>query len=208
MFGGAAGQGAGAYGAGAGSPYGAYEQAAQPEDGEDRNSKINLTFRQAVKGATVSLSAGGKKFKTHIPAGVKDGQKIRLAGKGKPGRNGGKNGDLYLQISVAEDPKFTMRKRDIIMALPITVGQAVAGAKVSAKDIDGNEVTFKVPAGSSSGTEVRLSGKGVANPRGDGDLIGRVEIRIPDRPGLAVKRAAKEFDKACGDFVDELAKER
>lgn len=208
MFGGAAGQGAGAYGAGAGSPYGVYEQAAQPEDGEDRNSKINLTFRQAVKGATVSLSAGGRKFKTHIPAGVKDGQKIRLAGKGKPGRNGGKNGDLYLQISVAEDPKFTMRKRDIIMALPITVGQAVAGAKVSAKDIDGNEVTFKVPAGSSSGTEVRLSGKGVANPRGDGDLIGRVEIRIPDRPGLAVKRAAKEFDKACGDFVDELAKER
>ena len=208
MFGGAAGQGAGAYGAGAGSPYGVYEQAAQPEDGEDRNSKINLTFRQAVKGATVSLSAGGKKFKTHIPAGVKDGQKIRLAGKGKPGRNGGKNGDLYLQISVAEDPKFTMRKRDIIMALPITVGQAVAGAKVSAKDIDGNEVIFKVPAGSSSGTEVRLSGKGVANPRGDGDLIGRVEIRIPDRPGLAVKRAAKEFDKACGDFADELAKER
>lgn len=208
MFGGAAGQGAGAYGAGAGSPYGAYEQAVQPEDGEDRNSKINLTVRQAVKGATVSLSAGGKKFKTHIPAGVKDGQKIRLAGKGKPGRNGGKNGDLYLQISVAEDPKFTMRKRDIIMALPITVGQAVAGAKVSAKDIDGNEVTFKVPAGSSSGTEVRLSGKGVANPRGDGDLIGRVEIRIPDRPGLAVKRAAKEFDKACGDFADELAKER
>ena len=115
---------------------------------------------------------------------------------------------LYLQISVAEDPKFTMRKRDIIMALPITVGRAVAGAKVSAKDIDGNEVTFKVPAGSSSGTEVRLSGKGVANPRGDGDLIGRVEIRIPDRPGLAVKRAAKEFDKACGDFADELAKER
>lgn len=208
MFGGAAGQGAGAYGAGAGSPYGVYEQAAQPEDGEDRNSKINLTFRQAVKGATVSLSAGGRKFKTHIPAGVKDGQKIRLAGKGKPGRNGGKNGDLYLQISVAEDPKFTMRKRDIIMALPITVGQAVAGAKVSAKDIDGNEVIFKVPAGSSSGTEVRLSGKGVANPRGDGDLIGRVEIRIPDRPGLAVKRAAKEFDKACGDFADELAKER
>lgn len=139
---------------------------------------------------------------------MKDGQKIRLAGKGKPGRNGGKNGDLYLQISVAEDPKFTMRKRDIIMALPITVGQAIAGAKVSAKDIDGNEVTFKVPAGSSSGTEVRLSGKGVANPRGDGDLIGRVEIRIPDRPGLAVKRAAKELDKACGDFVDELAKER
>ena len=213
MFGGGAGgpAGAGAYGAaaGAGSPYGgSYEQAAQPEDGEDRNSKINLTFRQSVKGATVSLSADGKKFRTHVPAGVRDGQKIRISGKGKPGRNGGKNGDLYLQINVAEDPKFSLRKRDIIMDLPITVGQAVAGAKVTAQDIDGNEVTFKVPAGSSSGTEVRISGKGVANRQGNGDLVGRVQIRIPDKPGLKVKHAAKEFDKECGDFADELAKER
>ena len=68
--------------AGAGNPYGgSYEQAAQPEDGEDRNSKINLTFRQSVKGATVSLSADGKKFKTHVPAGVRDGQKIRIQAK-------------------------------------------------------------------------------------------------------------------------------
>ncbi|MFZ2439321.1 MAG: DnaJ domain-containing protein, partial [Bifidobacterium adolescentis] len=130
MFGGGAG------GPGAGSAYeryGAddYEQP-QPENGEDRNSKIRLTFRQAVKGATVSLSADGKKFKTHIPAGVHDGQKIRLTGKGKPGRNGGKNGDLYLHITVAEDPKFTLRGRDIIMPLPITVSQAVNGAKVTA----------------------------------------------------------------------------
>ena len=208
MFGGMGGPGA----AGAGSQYGAYgsarSQAPQPEDGEDRNSKISLTFRQAVKGATVSLSADGKKFKAHVPAGVKDGQKIRIAGKGKPGRNGGRNGDLYLQISVPEDPKFTLRGRDIIMRLPITVGQAVGGAKVRATDIDGNEVTFKVPIGSSSGTEVRISGKGVANPRGDGDLIGRVEIRVPDKPKREVRRAAKEFDGACGNFADELAKER
>lgn len=92
------------------------------------------------------------------------------------------------------------------MDLPITVGQAVAGAKVTAQDIDGNEVTFKVPAGSSSGTEVRISGRGVANRQGDGDLIGRVQIRIPDKPSLKVKHAAKEFDKECGDFADELAR--
>ena len=79
---------------------------------------------------------------------------------------------------------------------------------MTAKDVDGNEVTFKVPAGSSSGTEVRISGKGVANRQGDGDLVGRVQIRIPDRPSLKVKHAAKEFDKECGDFADELAKER
>ena len=198
MFGGGAG------GPGAGSAYeryGAddYEQP-QPENGEDRNSKIRLTFRQAVKGATVSLSTDGKKFKTHIPAGVHDGQKIRLTGKGKPGRNGGKNGDLYLHITVAEDPKFTLRGRDIIMPLPITVSQAVNGAKVTAKDIDGNEITFKVPAGSSSGAEVRISGKGVVNPHENGDLVGRVEIRVPEHPNLVAKHAAKEFDKACGVF--------
>ena len=184
-----------------------YEQP-RPEDGEDRNSKIRLTFRQAVKGATVSLSAGGKKFKTHIPAGVHDGQKIRLAGKGKPGSNGGKNGDLYLHITVAEDPKFTLRGRDIVMPLPITVSQAVNGAKVTATDIDGNEIVFKVPAGSSSGAEVRISGKGVVNPHENGDLVGRVEIHVPERPNLVAKHAAKEFDKACGNFADELARER
>ena len=86
-----------------------------PEDGGDLNSKITLTFRQAVKGATVSLKANGKKFKTRVPAGVKDGQKIRLAGKGKPGKHGGKTGDMYLQVTVTEDPKFTMDGVDLVM---------------------------------------------------------------------------------------------
>ena len=139
---------------------------------------------------------------------MRDGQKIRLTGKGKPGRNGGKNGDLYLHITVAEDPKFTLRGRDIIMPLPITVSQAVNGAKVTATDIDGNEIAFKVPAGSSSGAEVRIAGKGVVNPHENGDLVGRVEIRVPEHPNLVAKHAAKEFDKACGDFADELARER
>jgi len=94
------------------------------------------------------------------------------------------------------------------MPLPITVSQAVNGAKVTAKDIDGNEITFKVPAGSSSGAEVRIAGKGVANPHENGDLVGRVEIRVPEHPNLVAKHAAKEFDKACGDFADELARGR
>ena len=88
MFGGAAGQGGQPYGGYGQSPYGnaggyGYEEAPRPENGEDRNSKISLPLRQAVKGATVSLSVDGKKFKAHVPAGVKDGQKIKLAGKGK-----------------------------------------------------------------------------------------------------------------------------
>mgnify|MGYP000447123606 CR=1 FL=1 len=78
------------------------------------------------------------------------------------------------------------------MDLPITVGQAVAGAKVTAQDIDGNEVTFKVPAGSSSGTEVRISGRGVANRQGDGDLIGRVQSAFP---------TSRAESQACGKGI-------
>ena len=201
MFGGAAGQGG--YGQ---SPYGnaggyGYEEAPRPENGEDRNSKISLTLRQAVKGATVSLSVDGKKFKAHVPAGVKDGQKIKLAGKGKPGINGGKAGDLYLHVTVKPDATFSMRGHDIVMDLPVTVGQAVAGGKVEAKDIDGNPVTFKVPAGSSSGAEVKLAGLGVQRSNQPGDLIGRVQIMVPAKPGLAVKHAAKEFDEKAGDYL-------
>lgn len=205
MFGGAGAQGGGYAG---GHPYAEYQSAPQPEDGEDRTSAINLTFRQAVKGATVSLSAGGTKFKTHIPAGVKNGQKIRLGGKGRPGRNGGKAGDLYLTVTVGDDPKFTMRGRDIVMDLPVTVGEAVAGAKVEAKDVDGGTVTFKVPAGSSSGAEIRVAGKGVQVGNEPGDLVGRVQIRVPAKPGMGLKHAAKEFDRTSGDFAAQVAAER
>ena len=172
MFGGAAGQGGQPYGGYGQSPYGnaggyGYEEAPRPENGEDRNSKISLTLRQAVKGATVSLSVDGKKFKAHVPAGV----------------------------------TFSMRGHDIVMDLPVTVGQAVAGGKVEAKDIDGNPVTFKVPAGSSSGAEVKLTGLGVQRSNQPGDLIGRVQIMVPAKPGLAVKHAAKEFDEKAGDYL-------
>lgn len=198
MFGGGAGQQSG-------SPYGGYEagyeEPAQPERGEDRNSKIRLTFRQAVKGVTVSLSADGKKFKTHIPAGVKDGQKIRLGGKGKPGRNGGAPGDMYLHVSVSEDPRFSMRGHDLVMDLPVTVGEAVAGGKVETTDIDGATVTFKVPAGSSSGTEVKVAGHGVHSGNQTGDLIGRVQIHVPAKPTMGVKHAARKFDEVAGEYL-------
>lgn len=203
--GGYAGGGYDDYGEGA---YAGYRPTPTPEDGADKTSKITLTFRQAAKGATVSLSSNGKKFKTHLPAGVKNGQKIRLAGKGKPGQHGGKNGDLYLNVTVAEDPKFTMDGVDLVMDLPITVGQAVDGAKVDAKDLDGETVTFKIPAGTSSGERVRVHGKGIHTTQKKGDLVGVVQIRVPSKPSSAEKKAAKAFDEACGDFATTLDKDR
>lgn len=179
-----------------------HQPQAQPERGEDLTTSITLTFRQAYKGATVSLRSAGKVFKTRVPAGVKDGQKIRIAGKGKPGQFGGKPGDMYLKVSVKPDERFSLEGNDLICTLPLTVGQAVNGAKVSIDDLDGQPVQLKVPAGSSSGTRVRVEAKGV--PGTNGAMVGVVEIVVPKHPSLLVKHAAKEFDKASAGFVQEV----
>lgn len=170
---------------------------AKPQRGDDITTSLTLTFRQAYKGATVSLRSGGKVFKTRVPAGVRDGQKIRLAGKGKPGAHGGSAGDMYLQVSVNSDERYRIRGNDLVTALPVSLSQAVVGAKVTLPDIDGNPVTFKVPAGSSSGSEIRIEGKGV--PGKNGAFVGIVEIHVPQRSSMALKRVAKEFDKVAGD---------
>lgn len=178
-----------------------------PEVGEDITTNITLTFKQAFKGATVSLRAAGTTFKTHIPAGVKAGQKIRLKGKGKPGKFGGAAGDLYLQVHVEESNTFTLRGNNLVAALPLTLSEAVHGAKVMLNDVDGKPVTFKVPAGSSSGDEIHVEGAGV--PGAHGDFIGIVQIHIPKRATMLLKHAAKEFDKTAGDaYVAEVKKLR
>ena len=202
-------------GAGGGSPFGGRQQqysyeTATPKKGEDRNSSVSLTFRQAVKGATVSLKLGSGKFKAHIPAGVNDGQKIRLAGKGKAGRNGGAAGDLYLKVSVTPDERFALNGADIIGRLPVTVAEAGLGATVETKDFDGKTLRVKVPAGTSSGTKLRVRGEGVHTRRGVGDLLLEVEIRLPKKLNAAAKKALKEFaaQSDTDDFRSEVDSSR
>ncbi len=191
----------------AGERYSQSQTENTPEVGEDITTDIKLTFKQAFKGATVSLRAAGSTFKTHIPAGVKNGQKIRLKGKGKPGKFGGSAGDLYLQVHVESSDKFTLRGDDLVADLPLTLSEAVHGAKVTLNDVDGNPITFKVPSCSSSGDEIRAKGAGV--PGKNGDFVGIVQIRLPKRASMLLKRAAKEFDKTAGEtYVEEVKKLR
>lgn len=190
-----------------GERYSQPQEADLSEVGEDITTDIKLTFKQAFKGATVSLRAAGETFKTHIPAGVKTGQKIRLKGKGKPGKFGGAAGDLYLHVQVEASDKFTLRGDDLISTLPLTLSEAVHGAKVSVNDLDGNPVTFKVPACVSSGDEVRIEGAGV--PGENGDFVGVVQIRLPKRSSMSLRRVAKEFDKTAGEtYAEEIKKLR
>lgn len=192
-----------------GADYEQYAQSAQsatqnvPERGEDITTSIKLTFKQAFKGATVSLRSGGESFKTHIPAGVKDGQKIRLKSKGKPGKFGGASGDMYLQVQVEKSEQFSIEGCDLVATLPLTLSEAVHGAKVTLKNVDGEPIVFKVPSGTSGGSRIRVEGEGV--PGKNGAFVGIAQIHVPKKPTMAVKHAAKEFEKACGaDYEQEV----
>ena len=208
MFTGGAGASQAGFG---GADYEQYAQSGQsatqnaPERGEDITTSIKLTFKQAFKGATVSLRSGGESFKTHIPAGVKDGQKIRLKSKGKPGKFGGASGDMYLQVQVEKSEQFSIEGCDLVATLPLTLSEAVHGAKVTLKNVDGEPIVFKVPSGTSSGSRIRVEGEGV--PGKNGAFVGIAQIHVPKKPGMAVKHAAKEFEKACGADYEQQVKD-
>lgn len=212
MFtGGAGAQSSAGFGGADYGQYGQYAQSAQsapqntPERGEDITTAIKLTFKQAFKGATVSLRSGGESFKTHIPAGVKDGQKIRLKSKGKPGKFGGASGDMYLQVQVEKSEKFSIEGCDLVATLPLTLSEAVHGAKVTLKNVDDEPIVFKVPSGTSGGSRIRVEGAGV--PGKNGAFVGIAQIHVPKKPGMAVKHAAKEFEKACGEDYEQEVKD-
>ncbi|MFR0558729.1 DnaJ C-terminal domain-containing protein [Pseudoscardovia radai] len=178
-----------------------------PREGKDRTANITLTLHQAVKGATVNIREGGLSFKTRIPAGVHDGQRIRIPGKGEAGRNGGTPGDLYITIAVKPDPtgRFTQDGDDLVLKLPVTIGEATFGSTVEAHDFDGKSFKIKIPAGSASGRKLRVRGRGVDDGRTKGDLIVVLDVLLPDSLNADQEKALHAFDKASGDFNRHIA---
>ena len=150
---------------GNGNPFAAQEEYNQPEKGGNKSANISLSVRQAARGATVSLGSLGNKFKAHIPAGVRSGQKIRVSGKGKPGRNGGQNGDLYIHVTIKPDPVFSLDGDDIRMLVPVTFLNRWKGAGSRSRTWMGKRSTFPCPP---VPTRVRKSGF-----RAGGSIVGR-----------------------------------
>jgi molecular chaperone DnaJ len=141
-------------------------------------------------GATRAL----KKFTVPLPAGVKEGTKIRLKGKGEPGRRGGPPGDLYVIAQVAESPLFERRGSDLVVEVPVTMVEAALGATVRVPTPEGT-VGLKIPAGTQNGKMLKLKGKGV--PRlgtsGKGDLLARIKVLTPENLNGAEKDLLKKF---------------
>ncbi|MGY1726087.1 molecular chaperone DnaJ [Geodermatophilus sp. SYSU D01062] len=133
-----------------------------------------------------------------IPAGVKDGQRIRLAGKGAPGRRGGPAGDLFVVVHVSEHELFGRKGDDVTITVPVTFPEAVLGTTLTVPTLDGN-VTLKVPAGTASGRTLRVRGRGVPGRGRTGDLLVTVEVAVPQRLSAEAERAVKTLDAELGD---------
>lgn len=148
--------------------------------GDDQHAKIRISLEDAYHGSNRSLQlqvpeydAQGRSrmrarsLNVRIPKGIKAGQQIRLGGQGAPGRGGGANGDLYLEVEFEPHPLFEVKERDIYLHLPLTPWEAALGEKVTVPTLGGS-VDMKVPAGSQSGKKMRLKGRGLpGNPPGD-----------------------------------------
>ncbi|WP_424831713.1 DnaJ C-terminal domain-containing protein [Ruegeria sp.] len=151
--------------------------------GHNLNYSLQISFLDAVFGASQKLTLpDGDRIEVKIPAGITDGQTIRLRGKGAPGYGEGPAGDALVTVSVAKHPVFDRQGDDIHISLPITIDEAILGGKVPAPTIDGG-VNVSVPAGTSSGKTLRLRGKGVKK-RGSserGDQLIELTVTMPDK---------------------------
>lgn len=176
------GRGAGAYG----------HRSAGPMPGADQETEVELSVEDAYRGTrrrlTVSGPDGTRTVQVSIPAGVTDGQRIRLAGQGGRGSGGGPPGDLYLIVAIRPDGRYRVEGRDIHLRLPVAPWEAALGTTV-VLDTPGGEAKVKVPPGSSSGRRLRLRGRGLPNPRGrPGDLFAEVWIVVPPAPSEEERR--------------------
>ncbi len=166
---------------------------------------MTIPFRHAVEGTTGTITVAGDAMTVRIPAGVKDGQTIRLRGKGRPGAGGGPNGDLLVKVSVTPHPVFSRSGNDIKVNVPVTIPEAVLGATVTVPTLDGGTVKVKVPAGTPSGRTLRVKGRGVKTPKAVGDLLATVQVAVPKNLDEDALRALSLFAKATEGDADPRA---
>ena len=159
--------------------------------GADLETEVNLSFDEAVAGATVTLPEGGR---ARIPAGVLDGARIKVGGRGGRGQGNGQAGDLYVRVNVKDHPIFTRHKGgDLSLVLPVTIAEAALGANAEVPTLDGS-VTVKIPSGVANGTKLRVKGRGAPKANGGiGDLIVKVEVQVPKKLSRKEKDLIEEF---------------
>ncbi len=175
-----------------------------PIPGADQEAVLELTVEEAYRGGKRQISLDGRNYRVNIPAGVVDGQRIRLAGEGGRGNGDAPAGDLYLSVRIKPHSQFRLDGRDVTVDLPVSPWEAALGTTVAVRT-PGGEAKVKVPPGSSTGRRLRLRGEGMPNPRGAaGDLYAEIKVMVPPRPTARERElfeqlaAASTFDPRKG----------
>ncbi|MGQ7273940.1 DnaJ C-terminal domain-containing protein [Marinobacter sp. V034] len=197
-------------GKGGAGGFGGFRQRAHMR-GEDVHARVALFLEEAYNGCekqmqfeVTEVGADGRPFrrtktlKVKIPAGMKQGQHIRLRGQGSPGIGGSESGDLFVEVDLAPHPVFTVEGRDLIMTLPVTPWEAALGASVTVPTL-GSKLKLKVPKGATGGQKLRLKGKGLPGKQ-PGDQIVILQIALPKTHSEASEALYQKLAEAEADF--------
>jgi molecular chaperone DnaJ len=179
-----------------GQTSGGYRGFGGPQRGADVTARTTVDFVTATKGETITLAGeDGKPFKVKIPAGVSDGQKIRLRGRGRPSPDGGENGDIVVQVAVRPHPVFVRDGLNLRVTVPVTFTEAALGATIEVPTLGGEPVKLRVAPGTPSGRVLRVKGRGVQTAKGTGDLLAEVQVAVPSHLDEAAREALLRYQE-------------
>lgn len=180
-------------GAGAGPARQATWTSTRSFSGRDVTAELPLHLEEAHHGGRRVVTVNGNRLEVDVPAGVRDGMTIRLAGQGEPGLGGGKSGDLLLKVKLLPHPRFQVRGHDLETELNVTPWEAVLGASVPVRTLEGT-VSVTVPPRSQSGKKLRLRGQGLNRRSGGrGDLFVKLVVVVPPKPTREEERLFREL---------------
>ena len=170
-----------------------------PQRGQDLSTTASINFIDSVNGTTVKLNLRNESVSVKVPAGIQDGQKLKVKGKGQPSPNGGPAGDLVVTIKVKPHAVFTRDGDNIRVSVPVTYAEATLGATIEVPVLGGDPVKLKVAAGTPNGRTLRVKGKGVQFGSRQGDLLATVEVMVPGHLPAKAKKLLEQFDAELPD---------
>ena len=173
-----------------------------PRKGSDLQTEATITFKESVFGTTLDLKLntdgnGPQNISARVPAGVNDGAKIRVKGKGAPGEAG--PGDLFIQLHVKPHAIFSRKSENLTLTLPVTFAEAALGADLKVPTLSGDDVTVRLAAGTPTGRVLRVKGRGIKKGAVVGDLLITIEVQVPRRVEGKAEDAIKAFAVATAD---------
>ena len=168
-----------------------------PTKGRDLQTETTISFRDSIFGREINLRIDNQTVTTRVPAGIKDGGKIKLKGRGAPGQAG--PGDLLVVVHVTKHPVYTREENNLLMVLPVTFSEAALGADIPVPTLKGEEITVRLAPGTVNGKVLRVKGRGVTKDHESGDLLITVEVQVPRRLSAAAKKSLEIFAEETKD---------